>query len=411
MPDLSTLPIFRDLSSAIQSELETQVEVHSLEAGNVLFYEGDRPTHLYILLDGQCAQTFGDESRGDVPINTPLDTIAALGGLSHTVKITVTRPSRLLCWPLEILWALPEFSMVARHYLATTLQATQSRLNEVTAPIHYTPQSANLLPGPFKFDNTTLVLAFCEADQDSVKAYLPDGLSLLKRPAKPRAPILLGLAKFPRAYYEHSPAKTFAYTETTYFIPVRRRTGWGLYIPYIYPSSWEPILLGREIYGLPKRLGKTIFDGAAVSLSVDENELLRLAWDGREEASESQLVGGVSNWLGFTGMLIGAAFQAGEVLRKITRLPRQRGINGYAHRRILAVDSTNEHPRYSVDELTRAIFGILKWKQIDRLNQPTLTVADGPFSNAELTLRESYHTRLDMRLSTGKVEIDYLQGK
>jgi CRP-like cAMP-binding protein len=409
MPDLTNVPIFRDLSPHAQSALGALAEVLTVETGKVLFYAGDTPKNLYILLDGQCAQTFGDDFRGNTLPNIPLDPIATLGGLPHTVKITVKNTSRLLCFPLDTLWASAEFSTAARQHLATALQNTQSRLNEVTAPIHYAPQSADLMPGPFLFDNTTLFLAFCDADQNVVQAILPDGLSLLQRPAKARAPILLGLAKFPHAYYEHAPEKTFAYTETTYFIPVRRRTGWGLYIPHIYPSSWEPILLGREIYGLPKRLGNTIFEDNSISLSVDDENYLHLTWDDRETASESRLVRGLSTWLGITGLLTEAAFQAGEVLRKITRLPAHRGINGYAHRRILAVDSDHEHPRYSVDELTRAIFGILKWKQIDRLIEPTLTLTSGPFSDANLTLREAYHTRLDMRLSTGKVEINYLQ--
>jgi acetoacetate decarboxylase len=41
------------------------------------------------------------------------------------------------------------------------------------------------------------------------------------------------------------------------FVPARFGSGIGLYVPFIYPSAWEPILLGREIYGFPKRLGKT----------------------------------------------------------------------------------------------------------------------------------------------------------
>lgn len=409
MTDISTLPIFCNLSPDEQAALQKQAEMLSYEAGKVLFYEGDTPTHLYILLDGECTQSFGETSYVNAPQNIPLDPVSTLGGLPHAIKITVTQSCQLLCWSLETLWASSEFNRAARHYLATALNTTQSRLNEVAAPIHYHPNSAALMSGPFIFDDTTLILAFCEADQDQVKACLPDGLSLLQRPAKSQAPIMIGMAKFPQAFYEHSPEKTFTYTETTYFIPVRRRIGWGLYIPHIYPSSWEPILLGREIYGLPKRLGNTHFEDNSIALNVDGEDYLTLEWQNRETASESRLVRGLSDWLGITGRVTEAAFQAGEVLRKMTRLPPSRGVNGYAHRQILAVDSDHENPTYTIDELTRFVFGILRWKQVDLLNNPSLLVLDGPFSDANLRLREAYRTRLDMRLSTGKVEIDYLQ--
>jgi hypothetical protein len=84
------------------------------------------------------------------------------------------------------------------------------------------------------------------------------------------------------------------------------------------------------------------------------------------------------------------------------RFPAYRRVDVYNHKRFLAPDATVEIPKYDLDTLTRATFGVLRWFQIARMDSPHLTVSAGQLVNANLTLREAYFAQLDMRLSLGQ---------
>jgi hypothetical protein len=376
-----------------------------LQRGEILFYEGDPSDMLYFLVSGCCALTWGAESRGEAHTGEWLDLTASLGGLPRSVKITALEACELSAWSLPDLWQIEDFNIAARRWLATALQSARQDVAELRAPIHYQPDTAQLIPGPFRFEGVNMLFVFCEIQRGVIG--LPDGLKVMQRPGRDSLPLLLALARFPKSYPEHSPNATFAYTETTYFIPVREGTRWGLYVPHIYSSAWEPILLGREIYGFPKRLGQTRFESNTVALTVDTEPYLHFSWEGAEASDETRLVRAFGSWLGFPGIATAAAFRAGEVLRKVNRLPAHRRVLVYNHKQVLAAESDSTAPHFALDELTRAVFGVLGWQQITALRSPLLEVIGGPFKEAGLTIREAFRTTLDMRLSLGKVERDY----
>ena len=405
--NFDTLPIFNALPADHCASLRARAQSQVLAAGDVLCYQGDTPRDLCLLTAGECALERHGNPGGTLAAPAWLDPVAVLGGLPHGHTIRATSDGECLCWPLDILWALDEFARAARRFLATTLQRTQDRLAALEAPIHYTAPGAQVQPGPFMFEHTTLLLAFCDADFDAVRAQLPAGLSLLRRPGRQRDSLILALADFPNAYPEHAPEARFSYTETTCFVPVRYGRRVGLFVPYIYPSAWEPILLGREIYGFPKRLGQTTISPRHAALAVDGQAHFSLGWKGMQAADEPRLVRALMDWLGLEGRSAALAFRAGEVLRQVMQLPPYRSIAVYNHKRIPAPASTHDTPTYAVDQLTHAIFGVLRWYQIAALETPRLRVAGGPLAEANLHLREAYRTQLDMRLSTGRVVEDY----
>ena len=260
------------------------------------------------------------------------------------------------------------------------------------------------------FEDVTLIFAFCDADLNHLRATLPDGLTLFRRPGRARDSLLLALATFPTAYPEDDPAARFGYTETTVFVPVRHRHSVGLYVPYIYPSAYEPMLLGREIYGFPKQLGRTALGSHGASLIVDGATHAALEWGAMDGTDETRLVRALFDWLGLEGRSASLAFQAGDVLRRAMQLPPFRRVGVYNHKRILAADATRESPTYAVDQLTHAIFSVLRWYQIAQLREPSLGIASGPLKEMNVTLREAYRTQLDMRLSRGRVIRDYVAG-
>jgi hypothetical protein len=368
----------------------------------MLCYEGDPAPDLLLIAAGNCASN----KTGRLKSGDWLDLAAVLGGLPHTQKITALDDGECLCWPM-VEWGADEmFASAARRALVRRLLSVEERAAELEAPIHYANERGDLVPGPFLFDDVTLIFAFCSVDKRAVRDMLPSGARLLHNPIQSHSPLLVALAKFPNAYPESNPDARFGYVETTIFIPVRVRRGLGLYVPYIYPSTWEPVLLGREIYGFPKRLGRTVLGPQNASLSVDGEQHLYLQWGGMEASTEPHLIGALVGWLGFggpAGEVAGRwAFRAGDLLRAGMRLPPFRRVEVYNHKRILAPNATHHTPAYDQDALTHAIFGILRWYQIAQMRDPILTVSGGPLANAGVTVRAAYRTQLDMRLSAGK---------
>ncbi|MBN1311926.1 MAG: acetoacetate decarboxylase family protein [Anaerolineae bacterium] len=405
--NLNEISLFASIPENVRQYLEVGAQERTCQAGETLFYEGDPPTVLALLLEGQVDLSWAGSPRGICLPGSLLDPAAVLGDLPHTVKAVASTACRLIEWSLDALKESPVFQEFTRRHLAGCLREAQSRLSAVAAPIHYAGQ-AEAQPGPYLFPNAGVTFAFCRAAREPVEEALPEGLSLLNLPGGERAPVLLGLAEFPAAHPESDPAASFSYTETTVFVPVRFAATPGIFIPYIYPSSWEPILVGREVYGFPKQLGNTVFGSGGISLHVDGVPHFRLSWEGQEVSGETKLVGALMSWLGIGRHVASAAFQVGDAIRQAARLPGYRRIDVFNHKRIPAADASPGNLRYDVDQLTQAVFGVLRWFSIARLTGVELTTFYGPLHDANLILHEAYRTRLDMRLSTGRTVRDYL---
>ncbi|NDJ77248.1 MAG: hypothetical protein GYB65_13420 [Chloroflexi bacterium] len=404
---LDALPVFRDLPADEIAYFRAQANPRQLAAGEVVFYQGDAVAALFVLAAGSCTVERDGVWRVTVSAPALLDPVATCGGLVHGEKVTAAADCELLAWPMELLSQSGNFAAAARRYLAAELQQAQDRLSVLEAPVHYQPTTAQPLPGPFLFNDVTMIFAFCDADLTPLRATLPDGVSLIRRPGRKRDSVLLALADFPNAYPEDDPGARFAYTETTVFVPVRFRRRIGFFVPYIYPSAWEPVVLGREIYGFPKRLGRTNLDLKHAALRVDGAQHLDLRWEGLETTDETRLVRALVDWMGLAGWGAALAFRAGEVLRSAMQLPPHRRVAVYNHKRILAPNATYDNPTYQVDCLTHAIFGVLRWYQVARMDDAQLDIHAGPLRGANMTLREAFRTQLDMRLSAGRVVRDY----
>jgi CRP-like cAMP-binding protein len=396
----------------MQTDLIGSAESCVFAAGETLFVEGDPSDTLILLEQGTCMLSQNAEPLGEAPPEALLDPVAALGGLPHTIRATAITNCKCLRWSVMELLQRPDFVATTRRYLAATLLQVQSRRQELTAPVHYRNEQAQLPAGPFVFKNMTMLIALCDANLDSVRERLPDGLSLFRPTWRKRDSLFIAMADFPLAYPDHTPSARFKYTETTIFAPVRYKGKLGLFVPYIYPSTYEPILLGREIYGFPKQLGMTTFDTSpastqTASLTVDGEPHLDFTYDQTEPASEPRLVRALSDWMGIQGRVTESAFRLGDALLGSIGIPLYRRVSVYNHKRVPAANTSQSAPVDAVNQLTRAVFSVTHWHDIRRITQATLTMRGGPLRTAGVTLKESYLTRLDMRLSTGQALRDY----
>jgi hypothetical protein len=384
--------------------IEHLAEEIDVPAGTILFKEGDSVQYAYKLISGTCMLSKQAIPIGAVPKHSTIAPTEAIGGIEYTQRAICQSDCKLVQWDMTEAWKIPEFSLAARQSMMQQIRNHQNRLEELSGSIYFKGNSAQLNAGAFEFPNSEIIFAFCHAELSSLQ--LPDGVSRMGNS------LLIAFANFPNSRYANAPDKTFSYSETTFFVPVRVGATLGLYVPYIYPSSYEAILLGREIYGFPKRLGYTEwagdFENGWLNLYVDDERLIALDWDwGAISASEAQLVGAMGSLFGVQGQLTSAAFRVGDTLLNLMNVPFYRRISVYNHKLIPDIATKYDEPKFAVDQLTQAIFQVERWHSIEKLNSAHISQVGRMLQNWHIQVREVYMTRLDMRLSTGRLIRDY----
>ncbi len=156
----------------------------------------------------------------------------------------------------------------------------------------FAPHSASLLPGPYAADDVHMVGLLMETeDRCWAKRYLPPGVW---RPPGLRNNYLIVMAHFGNVTCKHPMARgvSFDYRETTVFIPSVAGFRPGAYSPILFPDNAMAITLGREIYGFPKRFGRTELnlDRRYAELEVDDKLQFWCTWDEPQPVSTARYV-------------------------------------------------------------------------------------------------------------------------
>ncbi len=146
----------------------------------------------------------------------------------------------------------------------------------------YAPSSASLLPGPYEADDVDMVGVLLRSkDPCWTRRMLPKGVRI---PPGLRDIYAVVLAHFRNVSCKHPLAAnvSFDYRETTVFVPCVAGLRPGLFSPILFPDNAMAITLGREIYGFPKRFGRTALDLEAryAELEVDERLEFWCRWGG-----------------------------------------------------------------------------------------------------------------------------------
>ncbi len=109
---LHRIPWFVDLSQDQIDRLSSITSLHQLEAGDILFREGDREDMLYILLEGQVNLQVEVPTRGQVTVFTA-EMLDVLGWSSltpvvrqRTASAYASRPSTLVSFNSKLLQQL-----------------------------------------------------------------------------------------------------------------------------------------------------------------------------------------------------------------------------------------------------------------------------------------------------------------
>jgi hypothetical protein len=182
----------------------------------------------------------------------------------------------------RVLWVPPsDLTESALTLVGAELERTTAERAALTRTLDEQFDSgARLVPGPFRFGPIDARVFVVDGDRDRMRAALPPGLHLVPGLG---ARYVLIVANISGARSVHDP-RTFAYRETTPLVPVLCERGApGLFVPELYPDAAMPTMIGREIYGFPKRVARTWLSDGAADVVVDNRRILRARW-GRRRA-------------------------------------------------------------------------------------------------------------------------------
>lgn len=239
--------------------------------------------------------------------------------------------------------------------------------------------NAQLIPGPFQFGPFSGVLMVVETEREALQRLLPPGLELLPGSG---GRYLLAVSDIQGARAPQAGPRSFAYRETTPLLPCQAgKLSWGVYIPELYPDAYMPILLGRELYGFPKRLGRTRLDASGADVIVDQARLLRARWSQPEPLSGADFVAELVRELlpgfGFASLASGLARR---VVRWLDAAPAVLGRGGRASvfvRRQLRSPESLATEHFQLDELVEVPFHVAPSRKIEELRQHSVSFGAG----------------------------------
>lgn len=408
--------------------------IQAVPPGTVVFTGGDEADRMYVVLEGAfeersatggtllwCphpGEVVGEEALfADHP---------ELGESGQPLRISTlvcvpsekkrTRDGKLLVITQRVAEALirehEELALAFIRGLATDsyrLFEEQRRNDEVTRT-WFRDRSARLIVGPYAADKADMYVAVARTPSGDTCRYLPEHLCPI--PGY-EGVFLMVAARFPQIRQPCEPqVRPFSYNETTIFVPALHRSLSPpflrpvLYTPALYPDSVLATLLGREIYGFPKRPGRTDIDAdeGTARLTLDGEESMFMAF---EDCALDDLWD-AAGWLGSAGRcgaeaLLGGADGA-TLARWVTKMARFLPyLPVAALKQIPATDQRRGEVAYDVNELALCPFRIRGVEELTGLRFKALRVGDAlPFGGSTLHWPVGFRVRCDVDLMPGE---------
>jgi CRP-like cAMP-binding protein len=298
---LERLAPFSALTPAWRQRIEAEARVAVLQPGETLVTEGSGATGLWVLVDGELEEWQRDRLIGviDAPAVLGLAALATARPSDRTLRASSTATVYTLSRALvAVLDAEPVWPRAVAEALSAEIMSLRAARTDavVTTDDFFDPPNARLVPGPYRFEALRLVVHVVETARDALAALLPPGLHLIPGLG---GRYVVAFGDFRRCVSQHARAdgRVFSYRETTPFIPCAGFGRVGAFIPELYPDSYMAILLGREIYGFPKRLSRTTVRGDGVDVIVDHARLMRARWSRPTPVRRDEIVPLLSSWL------------------------------------------------------------------------------------------------------------------
>ncbi len=282
-------PLFAGLEPHAEQRLAAAVTVQRIAAGTTFILEGDpEPDALYVLLDGEVATTADDRllvlqrSTAIIGLLSMLDDAARTASVSAFSDVRIARVPRAAF--RDLMRRSRALSGNITQYLARELRSLHRKDADTRARFadHFRSPNARLLPGPWVMRDVELHVFVMVGPKTQISGLLPPGLIA---DGETLGCWLLTFVSVPELRsLDPSAADTepVRYSEAAPLVPVFRRDGeFGFYCPEAYPDNYLAIFLGREVFGLPRRIGAVRRGEHEIDLSVDQRLLLRASWQRR----------------------------------------------------------------------------------------------------------------------------------
>jgi CRP-like cAMP-binding protein len=354
---------FDGLECGLLAALAEEAQLEDWSARTWLREPTSVASEALLLLEGEAEIRVSDRLLNLVRAPVTFGLTSLLRAEAPIAGLRALTPVTLLRLPLALFSRLLTQSgtlaaRVQRH-LCEELEAQQEQSVERVRGLDdcFIDPGARLPAGPYAFDDVELKILILNGDKARLARLLPPGLTLTPW-LQDR--YLLTICDVRQARFAgHVDAGVFGYREVTPFIPCVSRSGrFGAFVPELYPDAYHAILLGREVFGFPKRHGRIWLAEQSAHLALGSDWLLHARWQ-RETALSVETFGaeflrvfapesGPAAWL---GRGLGAALGWAE------RNPSQRlpDFRVFTHKLIAAADDAR---RSCVDELVEVPFSL-----------------------------------------------------
>lgn len=281
------LPIFGDLDAKASNRIRRVIRVERLDAGTCFLIEEDlNADDLFIVLQGEVALTVEDRLLilNDAPALIGL--LSLIDEAPRTASATAFSDIVLAVLPrkeFQDLMALsPRFARNVIEHLARDVRNLHRADERVRLNFddHFDSPNARLVPGPYAMEDVDLRLFLMHGSPSSLVRWMPPGVKPLPG-LEDRWFLISGY--YPRFFSLHPNrhAKPVAYSETAPYVPCLLPDGSpALFCLEAYPDNYMAIFLGRELYGIPRRFGRTSYGDSHIDLNVDNRLILRAGWRG-----------------------------------------------------------------------------------------------------------------------------------
>ena len=277
---------FKDLEPELQSDLVEAAELYAL-TGDELHQRLPRSRALFV-----CRGELEVHHRGHlVGLAGPDETLGLLRALVNTRsnRFSLRGDPEDLAYTLrrKILERICEESPAqARAWTRAVdrevldLLGQRDRLRQHLWD-HFRDGQASMVSPPYHCDEVQLQAFVVETDPQALRTFLDThGCYLEPLPSFP-ASFMLIFAKMNGLKTKDPEGAGVAlhYHETTLLVPCRTCEFLpGVFCSEIYPDNYLATVVGREVYGLPKRFGETIFGQRSARLTLNGQTKFRARW-------------------------------------------------------------------------------------------------------------------------------------
>ena len=300
---LLTRPILRDLPDADTTFLLNNAWYAHIKEGVRFIVEDTAAEAVFFVLNGEVAIENGDRTLALQRAPRTIGLLSVIDGLDRSASVRAFSNVDVVMVPRDAFDALmarsPTFATRLVAQLTDQIRGAHRHDASVRKNFddHFHTPNARLVQGPYAMGSFPMYALVVQTDISRIRACLPPGLTVIPGLG---GRYLLTFNFFPNVYSQHSSAegRGFAYNETTAFLPV---IGPGarpaVYSPELYLDSYMPIVLGRELYGFPKRFGSARLGERHIDLTIGREMALRLQWESRRSVDAGELLALLQGWL------------------------------------------------------------------------------------------------------------------